>query len=551
MTKSYFLPTSRPSTPVSLADVILRSAETWPDDEALILPDERHTYRSIADRAWHIALGLSALGVKPGENVGILMTNSADFVVSVFGIAMLGAVAVPINNRYRSWEIGFIAKDCDLRAIITHDKAKDYTDYADLLADALPALKEARNPIALSVEAAPALGAVVLLGGAERNGFVGEKVFDDLAAKADEARVRNWCEGVSAASIAAIIYTSGTTSQPRGAMLSQEALVRHWTMAGFRWGVKPGVKFWDPCPLFHIAGIGPLVFTLALGGTFVTDTHFEAGKALDLISAEKPNMLYPTYPPLTMDLVSHPKFETTDFSQTIAWLNVAPPETLRRMQAAIPNAAQVTLYGSTEGGYVTMTSPEDDYETRMTTGGLPMPGVEVRVVDPETGSEMPQGSAGEIRYRGYNTLRGYYKDTEKTAATLNGDGWVHTGDIGDFDTSGRLTFRGRLKDMLKVGGENVAPAEVEQFLEGHPAVKLAQVVGIPDTRLVEVPVAFVELHEGRSVTEAELVAFCKGTIASFKVPRVVRIVSDWPMSATKIQRGKLREDILAELVAKA
>ena len=185
----------------------------------------------------------------------------------------------------------------------------------------------------------------------------------------------------------------------------------------------------------------------------------------------------------------------------------------------------------------------------MATGGHPLPGNEVRVVDPETGAELPAGALGEIRYRGYNALAGYYKDPAKTAATIDAEGWVHTGDLGDFDAQGRLTFRGRLKDMMKVGGENVAPAEVEQFLELHPCVRLAQVVGVPDGRLVEVAAAFIELHPGKSVAPEELAAFCRGRISSFKVPRHFRFVTEWPMSATKIQRAKLREMFTEDLPA--
>lgn len=541
------LPAARPPIPVTLADVLLRSREAWPQATALVLPDARYTYDDLARRAWATARSLAGMGVKPGDHVGLLFPNSVEFVTTLFGIAMLGAVAVPINTRYRAWELGFLVKDADLSCIVTYDGTRDYVDFATLLEEAFPELASQRQPGQLALDAAPLLRAVVMLGETERPWLTGPAAFAAAASACDNRQLTVWCEGVPIRSIAAIVYTSGTTSQPRGALLSQESLVRSWVMAGRRWGLRQSDSFWNPCQMFHIAGIGPLVFTLAHGAAIVTATHFEAGQALDQIDREKPTILYPTYPPLTMDLLTHPKFAATDTSHARAWLNVAPPDTLRRMQAAIPHAPLITLYGSTEGGCVTMLSPDEDLETRMTTGGLPLPGNQVRVVSAETGEPAPPGIIGEIQYRGYNALVGYYKDPEKTRATLGDDGWVRTGDVGDFDAAGRLTFRGRLKDMLKVGGENVAPAELEQYLESHPAVKLAQVFGIPDDRLVEVPVACIELHDGMVVGAEEIIAFCKGRISSFKVPRHVKVVTAWPMSLTKIQRGKLREQFIAEM----
>jgi len=228
-------------------------------------------------------------------------------------------------------------------------------------------------------------------------------------------------------------------------------------------------------------------------------------------------------------------------------LNVAPPDDLRAIQAAIPGCAQITLYGSTEGGPVTMNHVDDDAESRAATNGHPLPGVELRIVDPVSGEEMPLGAPGEILYRGHNTFSGYLNDADKTAASIDGQGWIHTGDLGSLTDDGALRFTGRVTEMLKVGGENLAPAELEEFLAGHRSVKLVQVVGIPDERLVEVPVAFVELIDEEEISAEELIAYCRDRIASYKVPRMIRIVTEWPMSSTKIQRSKLREQLLSEL----
>ena len=231
-------------------------------------------------------------------------------------------------------------------------------------------------------------------------------------------------------------------------------------------------------------------------------------------------------------------------------LNVGPEDLLRQMQAALPDVIQVTLYGSTEGGgAITYSQLDDGLDTRVATCGHPLPGCEVRIADPETGAEAAVGEPGEIQVRSFGLFSEYLNDPEKTAAAFDADGWYRTGDRGALDADGRLRFLGRLKDMLKVGGENVAAAEIESLLSTHPAVKLVQIVGVPDARLEEVPAAFVELRAGHEATAEELIAFCAQRIARFKVPRHVRFVSEWPMSATKIQKGPLRERLIAELQA--
>jgi fatty-acyl-CoA synthase len=540
------LPPARPPVARTVADLLLFAAQAWPDAEAVVFPDERLTYSELARRAWRFALSLSQLGIGRDDNVGLLMLNSSEFVTSFFGIAMTGAVVVPINARYRSNELTFLLDNADLRALVTHDRYYDHIDFAALLHQAVPGLEEAQDPARLSLPSMPKLRTVIMHGAAAPAGLLNWRDFDALADVANPEPLAKTCASVPVRSLAAIIYTSGTTAQPRGAMLSHEALVAGWSMVARRWGLDSESRFWVPVPLFHIAALGPLIGVMSLGGCFISASHFEATRALAQIEQEKATMLYPCYPPITQAIISHPAFSSRDFSSVKTWVNVAPPDTLRSMAAALPGAIQLSTYGGTEGGPVTLHSLGDDENTRILTCGTPMPGVEVRIIDPETRELLPCGAVGEIIYRGYQTFEGYYRDKEKTASSFD-NGWFLTGDLGAFDARNQLSYIGRLKDMLKVGGENVAPAEVEAFLETHPAVKLAQVVGIPDPRLIEVVAAFVELHEGASVSEKELIDFCRGQIAAFKVPRIIRIVSSWPMSATKIQRNKLRSDLLADL----
>ena len=323
------------------------------------------------------------------------------------------------------------------------------------------------------------------------------------------------------------------------------ALGRH------RYQLRYGDRFWSPLPLFHIAGILPMLAIFDVGGAYLTMPVFDAGKGLKMLSQERATATYPCFVTIMSDLIYHPDFKKTDLSR-IRLMNsnfaVQPAGIRDAMLKAMPNAIQVGTFGMTEtAGTVTTSKLTDPLTERVSRLGKPLPGMEVRIVDHDTGIDVPQGARGEVLVRGYSTIEGYYKDPEKTAAALDADGWYHTGDVGSIDTAGTMMFHGRTKDMLKVGGENVAAAEIEASLQRHPAVKLAQVVGIPDARYAEVPAAFVELKPGEVATAQDLIAHCKAEIAGFKVPRQVRFVTEWPMSTSKIQKFRLREQILKEL----
>jgi fatty-acyl-CoA synthase len=306
---------------------------------------------------------------------------------------------------------------------------------------------------------------------------------------------------------------------------------------------------WDPLPLFHMSTILPMAAVFDAGAAMLTSTHFEAESALRMIEEEKATVLFAAFPTITAALVNHPDFAARDLSRVKRINNVAPPDLMRQFQAAFPQAKQTAAYGLTEaGGVIAFGHPDDSEHHRAHACGTTFSGLQVRIVDPDTGAEVPAGERGEITIKGYAVFDGYYKDPVKTAATLK-DGWLHTGDLGRVDEHGQIFFLGRLKDMLKVGGENVAAVEIESFISNHPAVKLVQVVGVPDARLQEVAAAFIELRPGAHATEQEIIDFCKGRIASFKVPRHVRFVTEWPMSSTKIQKYKLRDGFVADQAA--
>jgi acyl-CoA synthetase (AMP-forming)/AMP-acid ligase II len=376
--------------------------------------------------------------------------------------------------------------------------------------------------------------------------------FGDLAdALADEdVLIPN--DGISPHELALMLYTSGTTAEPKGCLITHDAAIHAWTSAAERLRITRDDRVWDPLPLFHMSCLGPLIFVTAMGGTLITTTHFTPAAALEQIEREEATWLYSVFPPITMALLTDPGFGARDLSRVRGLLNVAPPDTMRLIQDGFAGAINVGgHFGMTEmSGAITCNEWDATPDVQAESHGAPLAETEVRAVDPETGAERPPGVPGELLVRGRGLFRGYHRDPELTATVLAG-GWLHSGDLGVIDEQGRVTYLARLKDMLKVGGENVSPAEIESHLSTHPAVKLVQVVGAPDERLGEVVVAFVELAPGREATAEELVEHCRGRIASFKVPRHVRFVDEWPMSATKIQKFRLREQIAAELASVA
>lgn len=537
------IPQPHPRLSMPVANLLLTRAAARPDKIAVSFPADQLTYLELRDRAWDMARLLGGLGLGPGRNVGILMLNSPEYVVTLFAISMVGATAVPINARYKASELSYLVEDAQVCAIITHDRHIDYVDFGNLIEEALRA-PSCRAPDERSkIVSRPTM----IMLGEEREGFLSLEALRTQRAPLPNEELIRRCNSLPTRSTAAIVYTSGTTSRPRGAMLSHEAIVGGWSMAAERWELDADTCFWAPVPLFHIAAIGPLISVLSRGGTFISDSYFDAARAIHQIERERATVLYPCYPPITEAIIDHPDFAGADFSSVISWVNVAPPETLERMDRAIPGAAQITCYGSTESGPIVFGSPSAPREIRLRKSGRPLPGVELRVIDPETGDDAAIGEPGEIINRAYCNFDGYWNDPSSTDLTISAEGWIHTGDLGELDDDGYLTYLGRSKEMLKVGGENVAPAEVEEALSTHDAVKLVQVVGIPDSRLVEVAAAFVELKEGRSVSSDELLDHCRSRLAAFKVPRLIRFVTDWPMSATKIQRSALRESLLVEL----
>jgi len=532
----------------TLGDLLLRAAHKWPGREALVFPHERLSYAQLAERAKEKARALQGMGVQPGDHIGILSPNLVEVVELLFAIALSGAVAVMINARYKTTELAYVVENADLKFLFTTSRIADYVNFVDLLYSALPGLKSAPEPACLRLQAAPMLRSIIMMEQGEWAGLLAWHQFLAYAGMTAPEQMWRRRSQVTLRQPCIMMYTSGTTANPKGCRLSHEALVRNAREMSIRFEITDQDSQWNPLPMFHMAAILPLISVIWAGGRFISDTHFEADSAIRAIRQEKPTILFTAFPTVMSALVTHPDFDASEMPQVRLVNNVAPPSQLKKNMEILPNAVHVSAYGLTEASGVSCNgSADEDNETRAHTCGKPYPGVQLRVVDMESGKALPPGERGEVTIRGFSLFEGYYKSPEKTSEAVDADGWLHTGDIATLDQDGRVSYLGRIKDMLKVGGENVAAVEIESYIASHPAVQLVQVVSVPDAKLSEVAAAFIQLKPGECCTQQEIMDFCRGQIASFKVPRHVRFVTDWPMSATKIQKFKLRETLVREL----
>lgn len=533
----------------TIGSLLARAAERAPADCALAFPGERASFAALDMRAVDAARSLAALGVAKGDAVGILMANCADFVDVLLGCALLGAWAVPINARYKARELAYVIENADLRALVTTDRIDEHVDFVALLEEALPSLATAHDPRALALPEAPRLRTIVVMGTSAPAAMLPEPAFRALRERVDAGEIARRRARVAVRDVAIMMYTSGTTAMPKGCPLSHEALVRTALEAGrTRFELTRADRLWDPLPMFHMSFVLPFLACLDAGAALLAMERFEPGLALQYLSQERATVNFASFPTITQALLAHPSFDAGKLHFRLM-NNVGPPDLLRQFHTAFPFARHISAYGLTEAGGVTaFGEPGDDDETRATTSGRPFDGIEVSVRDPATNAPLAAGERGELCIRGYCLFEGYYKSPEKNAEAFDAEGWFHTGDLGTLDANGRIAYLGRTKDMLKVGGENVAAVEIESFLQTHPAVLLAQVVSAPDAKYGEVAAAFVQLRAGAVASADDLIAFCRGKIASFKIPRHVRFVDAWPMSATKIQKFKLREAIEKELL---
>ena len=526
--------------PSTLADFIRQAAASHPDADAVVLAGSRISYSQLLSGATTWSLRLVALGVRPGEHVGLLLPNSTEFMQVLFGVALAGAVSVPMNSRYRGPEIAATVADADLVAIITTCAAEGHPSFTERLREAFPDLATQADSRHLALVPAPKLRSIIALDSAVEPGLLRASEISAAAGSTAELEARRLT--VQPGDTGIILYTSGSTSRPKGCLLSHAALLAQGQLMAGRYNMTANDRIWSPVPMFHVGGISPFIAIASVGGAFLSMPRIEPGAGLALMAAERATICYVLFQTIITDLLQHPHFESFDLSAVrlvISNLALQPSWIAELLAKRMPQAIQIGTYGMTETvGAACTHSPNDESADRLGRLGRPLPGVGVRIID-ESGNDRPLGAIGEVLLRGPTSCHGYYRDEEKTASSFM-DGWLLTGDLGSLDTGGSIMFHGRLKDVLKVGGENVGALEVEAVIGDHPAVKGCAVTGMAHSRLVEVPVVFVELAPGKTATEQDILEFCVGKLASFKLPRRAFFLTEWPMSSTKIDKPALR-----------
>jgi fatty-acyl-CoA synthase len=539
---------SSPFALPTLAALLERQAARFPESVFAVFPEVSITYGDLYVRAAQLAKGLIAHGVRAGTPVALFMPNCLDFLLAHYAVQLAGGIAVLLNARYKQYELRQVVAHCDAEMLMTTDVIDAHVNLTDVLHATFSELRDAGADSALQLADAPRLKKLVLFGRKRLACAVPVEELIAAGGAVPDSSIAQQALRRDAEDTAVMIYTSGTTSAPKGCELSHAGLQRSWSIFSRAVGLAAGEKVWDPMPFFHSGGIGLMTGIMASGATIVSSPHFDAEVIVDLILEHRVEHLYPGFHLMALPVVTSGRYDPAAFDFVRSMVVVGPLGTLRKIQSLLPPHAPVmNLFGMSEAsGLVTLTPPEASEEQRLTTNGMELPGIEVRVVDPESLQAVPPGVVGEIQFRGGGAFRGYYKDPTSTRSTILPGGWIRTGDMGKLDADRWLHYEGRYKELLRVGGENFAAAEIESFLSAHPAVKYVQVVGKPDERLGEVPVAFIECNEGCRATQAEIIDFCTGKIAKFKIPRQVIFVTQWPMSSTKIQKFKLRDMIPEE-----
>lgn len=519
------------------------AARYWPDREALVFEEQRWTFRDLDHEVDRLAWALLKAGFGPGDHVGLWFTNRPDYIVLLFAVAKIGAVVVPLNTRYRTQDIAYCLAQSRCKALIYAERSGP-VDYKAMMETVLADMR--RGPDGdLAGDAFPHLRRLIAVG---PNTSHLSRALDDLVAQAgpiDTSELEARAASVRMRDTAMIVYTSGTTGDAKGVMLSH-AGIRLCIQRSVVWGTTFRDVQMHYLPLFHLYALGFVtVPSVALGVSQILMETFEGEEALRLIERERATIVH-GFDPHYRDLIAAQERLKLDISSLrMGSFPSGPDNCVPVVRAA--NAALCPIlpsFGMTETWSGITAGPLDStLEQRSEASGFPLPGVEVKIVDPETGWDQPAGELGEIRIRSFSLMQGYYDKPDETAAAFDLDGFLRTGDAGYLRTDGCLRFTGRYKDMLKVGGENVAPAEVELLLSGMPGIQDVACVGYPDPRLQEVVAAFILPRPGAEpVTLEAIVAHCRGRVASFKTPRELFVVSEFPMTPSgKVQKGKLRE----------
>ena len=529
-----------------------RICAQFPTTDALVVrhQDIRWTYQELAQQVNNLAAGLLALGVEPGDRVGIWGPNSYEWVMVQLATAKIGAIMVCINPAYRTYELEFVLNKVECSMLITAEHFKT-SAYLDMLNHLAPELADSK-PGELKSKALPYLRQVIRMGDEATPGMFNFATVCNMSGDKEKKRLKQLQTELKPDDAINIQFTSGTTGNPKGATLSHCNILNNGYLTGAAMGLNNEDRLCIPVPLYHCFGMVLSVLAcVAHGATMVfPSAAFDPLETLKTVQEEKCTALHGV-PTMFITELDHPDFPQFDLSSLRTGIMAGAPcpvEVMKRVLAEMHMEDILIAYGQTELSPINnITLPNDSLERRTETVGRAMPWAEIKIVD-EAGHVVPVGEKGEICTRGYSVMQGYWNDPERTAETIDKSGWLHSGDLATMDEAGYVRIVGRIKDMIIRGGENIYPREIEEFLYQHPAISEVQVFGIPDDKMGEEVCAWVQLNAGQTMSEEELKAFCRDKITHFKIPRFVKFVDEYPMTVTgKIQKFVMREEMLKDL----
>ena len=541
-----------PLLDVTIPDYLDEIAARFPHRDALVSRHQgiRWSYAEYVCEIEKLARGLVALGIEPGDRVGIWAPNCVEWCLTQFATAKIGAILVCINPAYRVFELEYALNTSGCRAIVAAEQFKS-SRYLEMLNHLAPELAEC-EPGRLRAERLPALEIVVRLGTDATAGMFSFADVCRMGGREQQAMLHRLESRLSTQDVINIQFTSGTTGNPKGAALT------HYNILNNANQVAAGMKFTErdrlciPVPMYHCFGMvmGSLACVTRGAAAVFPGDAFEPEEVLETVEAEHCTALHGV-PTMFIAELEHPEFTRYDLTSLRTGIMAGAPcpvEVMKKVMSRMHMAEVLIAYGQTECSPVNhMTSPDDPLEKRVETVGRPGPHLEIKIVDAE-GQIVPTGQAGDICTRGYAVMKGYWGDPERTRQTIDAEGWLHSGDLGVMDEKGYVSVVGRLKDMIIRGGENIYPREIEEFLFTHPDIQDAQVIGVPDEKYGEQVCAWIRLRDGATVSPEEIRAFCKDRIAYFKVPRYIRLVKEFPMTVTgKVQKFRMREAMVEEL----
>jgi fatty-acyl-CoA synthase len=543
----------------TIGDTLDSQTDRFPEREALVnvASGDRYTYREFQAEVDRVARGLMSLGITKGQHVGIWATNYTEWLLTQYATAKIGAVLVTVNPAYRTHELAYLLEQAQLNALVIIGRFRT-SDYVAMVNELVPELRDS-NPGELRSGQFPFLRHVVFISpqdDPEAGAPAGMWRWDDLLDRAVLVSVetlRALQAGCQSNDVINIQYTSGTTGNPKGAMLTHHNLIANALHVGDAMEMTESDRLCIPVPFYHCFGcvMGSLA-CVAHGSTMVIPSeYFDPLQTLRALEVERCTAVHGV-PTMFIAQLGHANFSQFDLSSLRTGIMAGSPCPIEVMREVIDRmgASRITIaYGQTEASpVVTQTLADDTIERRVSTVGKVLPGVEVRLVDPETGAEVTTGEQGELQTRSTMVMKGYFNMPDASAEAIDAQGWLHTGDLATVDAEGYYKITGRLKDMIIRGGENIYPREIEEFLYTHPDIADVQVLGVPDERFGEEVMAWVMLKSDAQASPEEIREFCRGKIAHYKVPRYVKIADEFPMTVTgKIQKFRMREMAVAEL----